>query len=54
MKLYDKRKIDFDNLLFDRKAIWALLIPLIAEQVLNSLMGMADTMMVSRYSKEAM
>ena len=37
-----------DNLLFDGKTLKALLIPLIIEQVLNSLMGVADTMMVSR------
>lgn len=53
-QLYDKNKIDFDDLLFDRRAIWSLLIPLIAEQILNALMGMADTMMLSRWSKEAM
>jgi len=53
-ELYDKKKIDFNNLLFNDKAIWTLLIPLIAEQILNSLMGMADTMMLSRWSAVAM
>ena len=42
------RAVSKDNLLFNGKALKALLIPLIIEQVLNSLMGVADTMMVSR------
>ena len=33
--------------MFTKKQIWALLIPLMVEQVLTSLMGTADTMMVS-------
>ena len=33
--------------MFSRKQIWNLLIPLMIEQVLTSLMGMADTMMVT-------
>ena len=41
-------KVSKDNLLFDGKTLKALLIPLVIEQVLNSLMGVADTMMVSR------
>ena len=32
---------------FNRKQLCALLIPLMLEQILASLMGMADTMMVS-------
>ena len=47
MKLYDKNKIDRKNLLFDRKALFWLLVPIIVEQFLNSFMGMVDTMMVS-------
>ena len=50
---YDKSKIDFGNLLFPRRALWMLLIPLIIEQMLNSLMGMVDTLMVSRVGAEA-
>ena len=50
---YDKRKIDYGNLLFPRRALWMLLIPLIIEQMLNSLMGMVDTLMVSRVGAEA-
>lgn len=50
---YDKSKIDYGNLLFPRRALWMLLIPLIIEQMLNSLMGMVDTLMVSRVGAEA-
>lgn len=50
---YDKSKIDYGNLLFPRHALWTLLIPLIIEQMLNSLMGMVDTLMVSRVGQEA-
>ena len=53
-KLYDRSKIDFAHLLFDTRALWMLLIPVIIEQLLNSLMGMADTMMVSRVGSAAM
>ena len=50
---YDKSKIDYGNLLFPRRALWMLLIPLIIEQMLNSLMGLVDTLMVSRVGAEA-
>ena len=50
---YDKSKIDYGNLLFPRRALWMLLIPLIIEQMLNSLMGMVDTLMVSHVGAEA-
>ena len=50
---YDKSKIDYGNLLFPRRALWMLLIPLIFAQMLNSLMGMVDTLMVSRVGAEA-
>lgn len=50
---YDKSKVDYGNLLFPRRALWILLIPLIIEQMLNSLMGMVDTLMVSRVGAEA-
>lgn len=50
---YDKSKVDYGNLLFPRRALWMLLIPLIIEQILNSLMGMVDTLMVSRVGAEA-
>lgn len=51
--LYDKSKIDWEHLLFPNKALWVLLVPLMVEQLLNSLMGMADTMMVSNISPAA-
>ncbi|MGN0141174.1 MAG: MATE family efflux transporter [Roseburia sp.] len=47
IRLYDKTKIDKENLLFSGKALRMLLLPLIVEQLLNSFMGMIDTMMVS-------
>ena len=50
---YYKSKVDYGNLLFPRRALWMLLIPLIIEQMLNSLMGMVDTLMVSRVGAEA-
>lgn len=39
--------------IFSSKQLLALLLPIIAEQLLNSLMGMADSMMVSNVSPEA-
>lgn len=53
MKLYDKKQIDWNNLLFDNRALFLLLLPIIIEQLLNSLMGMVDTMMVSTVGSEA-
>ena len=53
MKLYEKDKIDWKNLLFDNKALFTLLLPIVIEQLLNSFMGMADTMMVSTIGSEA-
>lgn len=52
--LYDKNKVNKDDLLFPTKALWMLLIPIIIEQLLNSLMGMVDTMMVSNVGSVAM
>lgn len=53
MKLYDKKKVDWDNILFDNRALCLLLVPIIVEQLLNSFMGMVDTMMVSTVGSEA-
>jgi putative MATE family efflux protein len=53
LKLYDKTQIDKNNLLFANKALFTLLFPLIIEQLLNSFMGMADTMMVSNVGSAA-
>ncbi len=50
---YDPSKIDWEHLLFDRHAIWALLIPLMIENLLTSFMGMADSVMVSRVGSAA-
>lgn len=52
-KLYDKEKIDFSNLLYPNRAMFLLLVPIVVEQLLNSFMGMADTMMVSNVGSEA-
>lgn len=53
MALYDRKQIERGKLLFDNKALFWLLLPIIIEQLLNSLMGMADTMMVSTVGSEA-
>lgn len=47
-------KLDKRNLLFSNKALVALLIPIVIEQLLNSFMGMIDTMMVSNIGSEAL
>lgn len=52
-KLYDESQINEDTKMFSNQQIWQLLIPLIIEQILNSLMGMADTMMVSNVGDSA-
>lgn len=46
-------KLDKSKLLFSNRAMWALLVPVMLEQFLNSFMGMADTMMVSRIGSAA-
>ena len=38
--------IDKNDLMFNNKVLFALLIPIVIEQLLNSFMGMVDTMMV--------
>ena len=53
MKLYDRKQIDWENILFDNKTLFWLLLPIAVEQFLNALMGMADTMMVSTVGSEA-
>ncbi len=50
---YDKSKIDWDHLMFTGADLKKLLIPLMIEQLLASLMGMIDTMMVSRIGSAA-
>ena len=39
--------------MFTRKQLWALLIPLMIEEVLTALMGTADTMMVASVGSAA-
>lgn len=53
MKLYDKKKIDWNHILFDNRALFLLLVPIVVEQLLNSFMGMVDTTMVSTVGSEA-
>ena len=53
MKLYDKKQIDWNSLLFSNRALFLLLVPIVVEQLLNSFMGMVDTMMVSTVGSEA-
>ena len=53
MRLYDKKQIDWNNILFNNRALFMLLAPIIIEQLLNSFMGMVDTMMVSTVGSEA-
>ena len=53
IQLYDKSKIEWDHLTFSNMDLRRLIIPLMIEQFLNSLMGMADTMMVSRAGEAA-
>lgn len=52
-KIYDKNQIDWGDILFDNKTLFWLLLPIVIEQLLNSLMGMVDTMMVSTVGSEA-
>lgn len=53
MKMKSDR-IDKENMMFTNKALVALLIPIVIEQLLNSFMGMVDTMMVSNVGSEAL
>ena len=53
MKLYDKKQIDRKNILFDNKMLFWLIMPIVLEQFFNSLMGMADTVMVTTVGSEA-
>ncbi|WP_434310003.1 MATE family efflux transporter [Hominifimenecus sp. rT4P-3] len=53
-KIYQKKKNRFPaDAMFSQKALMALIFPLMIEQLLNSLMGTADTMMVSNVSPAA-
>lgn len=52
-RLYNPAAIDRANLLFTGADLRRLVLPLIMEQLLNSVMGTADTMMVSRIGSAA-
>lgn len=52
-KFYNPAAVNRDVLLFKRADIQALLIPLMLEQLLNSLMGMFDTVMVTSVGSAA-
>ena len=52
-RFFDADKVDFDNLLFDRHALFALLMPVVIEQLLSAFMGTADSMMVARAGSAA-
>ena len=51
--LYDKTELKKNELLYPKKAMIALLIPAVVEQLLNSAMGMVDSVMVSNVGSEA-
>jgi len=51
--LYDENKIKWNQMPFSSKALWTLLLPIVIEQLLNSFMGMADTIMVSNVGSAA-
>lgn len=53
VRLYDREKVDFGTLLYPSSKMSALLFPIIVEQLLNSLMGMVDTIMVSNVGSQA-
>ncbi len=53
LRLYDAAQIDKNQMMFNNKALVALLFPIVVEQILNSFMGMADTMMVSNVGSTA-
>lgn len=48
-----KQKIEKERLLFDNKALAALILPLIVEQLLAVLVGMADSIMVASVGESA-
>ncbi|MFQ6899055.1 MAG: MATE family efflux transporter [Coprococcus sp.] len=52
-ELGKKQKIDRSHYLFDNKALTALIIPLIVEQLLAVLVGMADSIMVANVGEAA-
>ena len=53
MRFYDENRINYNQMPFSSKALWGLLLPIVVEQLLNSFMGMADTIMVSNVGSAA-
>ena len=53
IRLYDATKLDRKHMMFSNKQLLTLLLPIMVEQLLNSFMGMADTMMVSNVGSAA-
>ena len=53
IRLYDATKLDREHMMFSNKQLLTLLLPIMVEQLLNSFMGMADTMMVSNVGSAA-
>ena len=53
IRLYDATKLDREHMMFSNKQLITLLLPIMVEQLLNSFMGMADTMMVSNVGSAA-
>ena len=53
IRLYDTTKLDREHMMFSNKQLITLLLPIMVEQLLNSFMGMADTMMVSNVGSAA-
>ncbi len=50
LKIFGLKK---EDLLFDNRTLWLLLVPIMLEQLLNALMGMMDTMMVTKVGESA-
>ena len=48
-----KRKVDRSNYLFDNRMLLALIIPLVIEQLLAVLVGMADSIMIASVGEAA-
>lgn len=53
LRLYDATQLDRKHMMFSNKQLLTLLLPIMVEQLLNSFMGMADTMMVSNVGSAA-
>ena len=49
----ERENVEKNKLMFDNRALFALLLPIIIEQILNSFMGMVDTVMVSNVDSAA-